>query len=162
MLAISTTNRVRSVASAAANSARLKVECVDCRTWGTAVVTTSGVTKHEDIIGEIDDFFKRPIDTILSAFDLDIKISFDDCGGYFGFDILAIDTVTYSIPIFSSDIISGIMCSEDVTIGLGVFVDLVFSLTAGIDLGAGFEVAFPEGAYITVDPLSGDIVDHNL
>jgi hypothetical protein len=41
-------------------------------------------------------------------------------------------------------------------------IDLVFSLTAEIDLEAGFEFSFPEGAYITVDPLGGDIVDHGL
>ncbi|RFU24378.1 hypothetical protein B7463_g11961, partial [Scytalidium lignicola] len=150
------------VAATGGNSARLKVECIDCRTWGTAVITTSGVNKNEDIIGDIVEFFKDPVDTIMDAFDLDVKISFDDCGGYFEFDILAIDTMTYSIPIFSSGITSGIACSEEVTLGLGVFVDLVFSLSAEIDLSAGFEVAFPEGAYITVDPLSGDIVDHSF
>jgi hypothetical protein len=39
---------------------------------------------------------------------------------------------------------------------------LVFSLTAEIDLEAGFEFAFPEGAFVTVDPLEGKIIDHGL
>jgi len=49
-----------------------------------------------------------------------------------------------------------------VSFGLVLSIDLVFSLTAAIDLEAGFEFSFPEGAYITVDPISGDIVDHGL
>jgi hypothetical protein len=140
----------------------LEVECVDCRTWGTAVVTTSGVSKDEDIIGDIISFFENPVDTIVSAFDMDIKIEFEDCGGHFEFDIVAADTVSYSFPIYESSTPVGIACSEEVSVGLVLAIDLVFSLTAEIDLEAGFEFSFPEGAYITVDPLGGDIVDHGL
>ena len=52
--------------------------------------------------------------------------------------------------------------SEEVSFGMVLFVDLVFSLSEQIDLEAGFDFAFPEGAYITVDPLAGKIVDHGL
>lgn len=43
-----------------------------------------------------------------------------------------------------------------------LFVDLVFSLSESVDLQAGFEFAFPEGAYIVVDPLLGEIINHGL
>ena len=56
----------------------------------------------------------------------------------------------------------GCAVSDEVSVGLVLSIDLVFSLTAEIDLEAGFEFSFPEGAYITVDPLSGDIVDQGL
>ena len=120
------------------------------------------MSKDESIIGDIISFFENPIDTIVSAFDLDVKIEFEDCGGHFEFDILAADTVSYSFPIYESVTPVGIACSEEVTIGLILAIDLVFSLTAEIDLEAGFEFSFPEGAYITVDPLGGDIVDQGL
>jgi hypothetical protein len=70
--------------------------------------------------------------------------------------------VSYSFPIYESSTPVGIACSEEVTVGLILAIDLVFSLTAEIDLDAGFEFSFPEGAYITVDPLGGHIVDHGL
>jgi len=145
-----------------AETIHLEVECVDCRTWGTALITTSGVTKDENIIGDIVSFFQNPIDTIVSAFDLDVKISFENVGGHFEFDISASDTVSYSFPIFSSDTIAGLAVSEDVSVGLVLFIDLVFSLTAEIDVEAGFEFSFPDGAYVTVDPLGGNIIDHGL
>lgn len=98
----------------------------------------------------------------MSAFDLDVKISFENVGGHFEFDISASDTVSYSFPIYESDCLTGLAVSEDVSVGLVLYIDLVFSLTAEIDVEAGFEFAFPDGAYITVDPLGGDIVDHSL
>jgi hypothetical protein len=56
----------------------------------------------------------------------------------------------------------GFEISEDVSFGLILSIDLVFSLTAAIDLEGGFEFSFPEGAYITVDPINGNIVDQGL
>lgn len=41
-------------------------------------------------------------------------------------------------------------------------VELVFSVTAGIDLTAGFDFSFPEDTYITVDPLTGEIKEDGL
>lgn len=93
---------------------------------------------------------------------MDIKIEFEDVGGHFEFDIVASDTVSYSLPIYMSSTPVGVACSEEVTVGLVLAIDLVFSLTAEIDLEAGFEFSFPEGAFITVDPLGGHIVDHGL
>lgn len=138
------------------------MECLDCQTWGTAVVSTAGVTKDESIIGDIISFFEHPLDVIADAFHLDVRIDFEKVGGHFEFDIFAADTVSYSYPIFESESPVGIACSEDVSLGLVLFIDLVFSLTAEIDLEAGFDFSFPDGAYITVDPLNGEIVDQGL
>lgn len=144
------------------DAVHLEVECVDCRTWGSALITTAGASKDESIIGDIISFFKSPVDAIVSAFDLDVKVSFEDCGGHFEFDIYASDTVSYSFPMFESETIVGIDVSEDVSFGLLLAIDLVFSLTAEIDVEAGFEFSFPDGAYLTIDALTGDIVDQGL
>jgi hypothetical protein len=143
-------------------TARLELECVDCRTWGSALITTAGVSKNESIIGDIISFFENPIDAIINAFDLEVKVEFVDVGGHFEFDLSASDTVSYSYSIYESETLAGMAVSEDVSVGLVLFIDLVFSLTAEIDLEAGFEFSFPEGAYVTVDPLEGKIVDHGL
>jgi hypothetical protein len=140
----------------------LEVECLDCRTWGSAVISTAGVKKHDDIIGDIISFFEHPVDTIVEAFDLDVKIDFKNVGGHFDFELFASDTVSYSFPIFETETPVGGAISNEVSVGLVLAIDVVFSLTAAIDLEAGFEFSFPEGAYITVDPLSGHIVDHGL
>jgi hypothetical protein len=78
------------------------VECLDCRTWGTAVVSTAGVTKDESILGDIISFFKHPLDVIADAFHLDVRVDFENVGGHFEFEIFAADTVSYSFPIFES------------------------------------------------------------
>ncbi len=93
---------------------------------------------------------------------MDIKVDFTGVGGHFELDITASDTVSYSIPIFTSDSPVGVAISEDVSVGLVLIIDLVFSLSAAIELDAGFEFSFPDGAYITVDPLGGHIVSSSL
>lgn len=91
-----------------------------------------------------------------------MKIDLSDVGGHFDFLIEATDTASYSFPIFQSQTPDGMAVSEDVTFGLVLFIDLVFSLSAVLDVEAGFEFSFPDGAYVTIDPISGDIVDHGL
>ena len=135
---------------------------MDCRTWGNAVVSSAGVQKDESLIGEIVEFFEHPIDAIVSAFDLDVRVDFENVGGHIELDVKAAAGASVSIPIFESDISAGIPCSEDVSVGLFLAVDLVFAVDAAIDVEAGFEFSLPEGTYITVDPLTGDIVDKNL
>jgi hypothetical protein len=135
---------------------------VDCQSWGTAVVSTAGVQKDESLLGDIVSFFENPIDTIAAAFDLDVRVDFENVGGHMEFDIQAAAGISYSIPIFESEVGVGIPCSVDVTVGMLLAIDLVFSLDAAIDVEAGFEFSLPEGTFITVDPLTGDIVDKNL
>jgi hypothetical protein len=152
----------KSLASGLLDSASLELECVDCRTWGSALITTTGVNKDESAIGNIISFFENPVDSIVNAFDLEVKIDFVDVGGHFEFELIASDTVSYTYTIFNSETPVGVAISSDVKIGLVLSIELVFSLTAQIDLEAGFEFAFPEGAFVTVDPLEGKIIDHGL
>jgi hypothetical protein len=125
-------------------------------------VSTAGAQKNESLLDDIVSFFENPIDTIVAAFDLDIRVDFEDVGGHFEFDIQAAAGNSYSIPIFESEVGVGIAVSEDVTVGLLLAVDLVFSLDAAIDVEAGFEFSLPQGTFITVDSLTGDIVDKSL
>lgn len=146
----------------ASDAYSLSVSCIDCRTWGSATISTSGVDKKDDILHDIINFFKHPIDAVADAFSLDVKIDFTNVGGHFDFLIEASNTVSYSFPIFESQTPVGVAVSEDVSFGLVLSIDLVFSLTTVVDLEAGFEFEFPEGAFITVDPISGHIVDHSF
>ena len=125
-------------------------------------MSTSGVRKDESLIGDILTFFENPVDSIVSAFDLDIRVDFENVGGHMEFGIEAAAGTSISIPIFESELVTGIAASVDVSVGLLLAVDLVFSLDAAIDVEAGFEFSLPEGSFITVDPLTGDIVDKNL
>ncbi|KAH9211445.1 hypothetical protein DL95DRAFT_277326, partial [Leptodontidium sp. 2 PMI_412] len=140
----------------------LKVTCLSCTTSGFASITTTGVSKDVDIIKDIKSFFKSPLDLITQAFGLNVKVSFENVAGHFNFGIEATENTTYSFPIFSSSTPLGAAVSEDVSFGMVLFVDLVFSLSESVDLQAGFEFAFPEGAYIVVDPLLGEIIDHGF
>lgn len=143
-------------------AAGIVVECLDCRSWGNAHVSTSGVHKDEGLLGDIVSFLENPIDAIVSAFDMDVRVDFENVGGHMEFDIEAAAGTAVSISIFESDIITGIAASVDVSVGLCLSVDLIFSIDAEIDVTAGFEFSLPEGSFITVDPLTGDIVDKSL
>jgi hypothetical protein len=140
------------------------VEALDSRLWGSAIVSTSGATKDESLIGEIVSFFENPIDTITAAFGLGVRVDFDNVGGHFEFDIKAPRGTTFSVPILEADLYAGvdIACSLDVTAGLRLAVDVVFSIDEAIDLNAGFEFDLPQGSFITVDALTGDIIDKSL
>lgn len=126
------------------------------------MISTTGVSKYTSILNDIKSFFENPLDLIASAFGLNVKVSFNNVGGSFDFGIEAKENTTYSFPIFSSSTPVGAAVSEEVSFGMVLFVDLVVSLSEKIELEAGFEFAFPDGAYITVDPLAGRIVDHGL
>lgn len=91
-----------------------------------------------------------------------IKVDFQDVSGYFDLSITAKEKITYAYPLFTSQTSVGYAVSEDISVGLVVIVDLVFTVGAEVDLGAGFTIAFPKGAYIIVDPLGGDIVESSL
>ena len=135
---------------------------MDCRSWGNAVVSHSGVKKDEGLLGELVEFLKNPVGAIVSAFDMDIRVDFENVGGHFEFDIEAEVGTSISLSVFESDLVTGIPCSVDVSVGLLLAVDLVFAIDAEIDFTAGFEFSLPEGSFITVDPLTGDIVDKSL
>jgi len=126
------------------------------------VISTAGVDKDDNILKDIIHFFEDPVDAVVEAFDLNVKVDLQNVGGHFNFNVKAAATGSYSIPIFSSQTPAGMAISEDVSFGLIFYIDLVFSLTAGVDLDAGFEFSFPDGAFITVDPISGHIVDSAL
>lgn len=135
---------------------------MDCHSWGTAVVSHSGVKKDEGLLGDLVEFLENPVDAIVSAFDMDVRVDFQNVGGHFEFDIEAEAGTSISLSIFESELVTGIPLSVDVSVGLLLAVDLVFSLDAEIDVSAGFEFSLPEGSFITVDPLTGDIVDKSL
>ena len=142
--------------------ADLYIECRDCRVWGDVELSSTGVHKDESLIGDIVGFFENPIDAIVSAFDLDVRIDLGKVGGHLELDIKAAAGASVKIPLFETDISASIPLSVDVSVGLLLAVDLIFSVDAAIDVEAGFEFSVPEGTYLTVDPLTGDIVDKNL
>lgn len=140
----------------------IKVVCVDCRTWGSAVVSTTSSSKDNDIIGNIIEFFQDPEKAIMDAFSVDLKLSLDKVGGHFEFDISARAALSYAIPIYQSLTPIGGAVGDDISIGVVLSIELVFSVTAGVDLTAGFDFSFPEDTFITVDPLTGLIKEDGL
>ena len=112
------------------------------------------------LVGEIISFFADVVNIIFEEFDLDVRIDFENVGGHFDFEVFASDSL--STPSHSSVTAIGAACTNEVYIGLTLAIDLVFSSTAIIDLEARFEFSFPEGAYITVHPFTGHIVDRGL
>jgi hypothetical protein len=83
----------------------LKATCISCFTTGTAVVTTDGLEKNDDVLGDIVDFIKNPdpIDLIVEALDLAVEVKLDNLGGHFEFDIAFGAAGTFTIPLFKPE-----------------------------------------------------------
>lgn len=126
------------------------------------MISTAGVNKDNDILQDIIHFFEDPIDAVVEAFDVNVKIDLQNVGGHFEFNVKAAASGSFSVPIYTTQTPAGMAISEDISFGLILYIDLVFSFTAGLDLDAGFEFSFPDGAFITVDPITGHIVDSAL
>ncbi|KAF4611385.1 hypothetical protein G7Y89_g15628 [Cudoniella acicularis] len=139
-------------------SGSFEVKCIDCYTKGTALITTSSVTTDNSLLDDIE----HPIDSIVNAFGVDVKIELENFEGYFDMEIIASEKTSYSIQLLAIPTPAGVALSGDLSLGLVVYIDLVFTLDAEIDMEAGFTVSFPDGAYIIVDPLTGDIVDKSF
>lgn len=91
-----------------------------------------------------------------------MKLELDNVGGHFEFDVRALGALSYSIPIFQTLTPLGAAIGDDISIGIVLSVELVFSVTADVDLTAGFDFSFPENTFITVDPLTGQIKEDGL
>ena len=70
---------------------------MDCRSWGNAVVSHSGVKKDEGLLGDLVEFIKNPVGAIVSAFDMDIRVDFENVGGH-----LSSTSRLRSAPLFRS------------------------------------------------------------
>ena len=87
--------------------------CLSCYTTGTAVVTTDGVKKDDNILGDIIDWFKADdkTDLITKALGLDLKVQLDNLGGHFEFDIAFAAAGTYTVTLFKSETPVGVEVS---------------------------------------------------
>jgi hypothetical protein len=56
----------------------------------------------------------------------------------------------------------GAAIGDDISIGVVFAIELVFSVTAEIDVTTGFEFSFPEDTYILIDPLTGQIKEDGM
>ncbi|CCD45764.1 hypothetical protein BofuT4_P047820.1 [Botrytis cinerea T4] len=139
-----------------------QIKCVDCRTWGTAVVSNTVAEISSNIIEEVIEFLEHPYETIIEAANLECLISLEDVGGHIELNVFAAESATYTLNIFEAGLIADISLLDTVSVGLNVFLDLVISVDAQVDLSAGFEFSFPEGASLTVDLLAGAIKDYNF
>lgn len=120
-------------------SVALSVTCLEC--WTKGIVTAKLTT--EDII--------EPV----------IRLDFEGVEAYVDLDISTSAAATYAINLFSTETPLGLSL-PGLDIGLVFYVDLVFSLSATIDLEGGFYVKLEDDAYLETDVFTGDITDHFL
>jgi hypothetical protein len=90
-----------------------------------------------------------------------LKLTFSGVQAYASLGVRVSDSDTFSVNLFKSKSPIGIGF-KGLDVGVVLIVDLVFSLDAGIDLSAGFTVTVPDGSYVQVDFLSGEINESSL
>lgn len=118
------------------NTVSLALTCLECYLAGT--VTAS----------------------VVDSDDLALRLDFADVEGYFDLGLTVSDTATYTYTIYSTESPVGVSFTSgvvDVSIGLVLYVDLVFSLSAEVDLEGGFTVQIADGSYLETDILAGTI-----
>ncbi|PQE15238.1 extracellular serine-threonine rich protein [Rutstroemia sp. NJR-2017a WRK4] len=140
----------------------VKIECVDCRTWGTAVITNTVATIENNLLEGLVSILTNPAELVREYAQLEALISLESVGGHIELDIFAAEAATYTFNVFEAGLISDIEILSIIDLGINVFLDLVISVEAGLDLSAGFEFSFPEGASFVVDLLSGVISNHDF
>ncbi|KAH8879867.1 hypothetical protein GQ53DRAFT_849339 [Thozetella sp. PMI_491] len=112
----------------------LAVTCVDCYTKG---IITAKVTDE-------------------AIFDPVVRLDFAGVEAYVDMRVAMTGGATYSLNLFTSQSPLGIDFVGG-SVGVVLYVDLVFSLTEQIDLEAGFYVKVADGAYLETSILRGDI-----
>lgn len=66
------------------------------------------------------------------------------------------------LSTFLKLVLSDVFLFDTVSVGLNLFLDLVVSIDAGVDLSAGFQFSFPNGASPEVELLAGLITNHDF
>ena len=120
-------------------SVALKIVCIECWTRGT--VTAKLTT--EDIV--------KPV----------VRLEFSGVEAYVNLGVSTSAGATYAINLFSTDNPTGLGL-PGLSVGLVFHLDLVFSLSAAIDLTGGFYVKVADDAFLETSVFDGKIVDHFL
>ncbi|EPE31033.1 hypothetical protein GLAREA_04000 [Glarea lozoyensis ATCC 20868] len=150
---------------AASEQLSLTATCVSCFTTGTAVVTTDGLEKNDDILGNIVDFIKNPdpTDLIVEALDLAIEVKLDNLGGHFEFNIAFAAEGTFTIPLFTPVTPLGLQSLDgDNKIGLIFTIELILTVDGAVDFTSGFDLSFPDGASFILNAVTGELISMNI
>ncbi|KAK3692661.1 hypothetical protein B0T22DRAFT_21626 [Podospora appendiculata] len=116
----------------------LSVTCINC--WTKGVVTAK---LSEDIV--------KP----------SVRLDFTGVEAYVDVGVDVSDGAVYAVNLFSSETPLG-LGFPGLSVGLVFYVDLVFSLTAKIDLEGGFYVKLADDAFLEASIFGGDITDSFL
>lgn len=116
----------------------LSVTCLECYTKGTVKARL-----WEDL------------------FHPSVRLEFDQVEAYFSLGVETDASGTYSINLFASQSPIG-LGFPGLSVGVVFYVDLVFSLSAEIELTGGFHVKLADDAYLETDIFGGDITDSFL
>jgi hypothetical protein len=125
--------------SSDAESVSLELTCVEC--WTSGTVTAKLTT--EDII--------KPV----------VRLEFNEVEAYIDLDLKASASATYAVTLFSTESPVGLGL-PDLDVGLVFSLDLVFSVSAFVDLQGGFYVKLANDAYLDTDLFGGAIADSFL
>ncbi|EPQ66450.1 Bgt-3014 [Blumeria graminis f. sp. tritici] len=146
------------------DSKPLSIFCITCETSGNLTLSTIKVKKHQGMVKKIKGFFDDPVQVTLNKFGLNLNLHFGDVRGYFEFEIQGEGDGEFKFPLYMTETPIGMALSDELSVGVVLFIDLVFSSAAKdeLDMNTGFEFSFPLGANISVDSLNGDVLHHKF
>ena len=106
------TSSVNSYGDTVAVSLPVKVTCVDCYTTGTAVVSTTGITRNETLLLQIIDDVLDPTEIVVNALDLNIGVDLENLEGHFEIDIAFGAQASYTFVLFKTETEAGVEVSR--------------------------------------------------
>ncbi|KAB8292457.1 hypothetical protein EYC80_008176 [Monilinia laxa] len=91
-----------------------------------------------------------------------LRLGFQVVAGQFELDITFRVAGTYTFPILVSKTPLGIQLNDKDELDLIFEIEQSFTVNGRVNIITGFEVKFPDDAYIILNPLSGKLVEGNL
>jgi len=90
-----------------------------------------------------------------------VRLEFSGVEAYVNLGIYSNAGATYAINLFASNYAGG-LGFPGLSIGLVFYIDLVFTISASIDLTGGFYVKVAEDSFLETNVFNGKITDHFL
>jgi hypothetical protein len=134
---------------------KFTVDCQDCRSWGAINIISNNSAQAVAPSTSVNGSTVKPSGSFLI-------IELSGVGGHFDLSAIAAGSAGHSFSLFQSESPAGISLPNGDQVGLVFSLDLIFSLGDSLNFTGGFEVDLPPKASITVNPLSGKIVDFNI
>jgi len=151
----------------------VSIVCISCYTTGSGSVVVPALqskgSKAVQILKDIGEgilFLLDPVAAIEVAVSGGVNVTLSNFSAHFEFDIALAASGVYAFTVFKAPVPMLAIGAEADNFGVLAGVDFglsfVFSVNASINFTTGFDITFPNDAFLAVDLLKGELMETNL